>query len=62
MWHEQSRPDRDDYVRILKDNIQLKRLGNYMGNATISVLIPLELRMIILLLCTMDTILRKNLD
>ena len=33
-----------------------------MGNTTTLVLIPLELRMIMALLCTMDTILRKQLD
>ena len=29
MWHEQSRPDRDNYVRILKDNIQGNALGQF---------------------------------
>ena len=29
MWHEQSRPDRDNYVQLLKDNIQRNAIGQF---------------------------------
>ena len=29
MWHEQSRPDRDNYVQLLKDNIKGNALGQF---------------------------------
>jgi hypothetical protein len=28
-WHEQSRPDRDDYVEVLYENIQSGQLHNF---------------------------------
>ena len=28
-WHEHSRPDRDDYVKINLDNIKENRRGNF---------------------------------
>lgn len=30
MWHEQSRPDRDEYVRVLTDNVKEGLLHNFM--------------------------------
>ena len=30
MWHEQSRPDRDDYVRVLTENVEDELLYNFM--------------------------------
>ena len=37
LWHEQSRPDRDCYVKFVRDNIDPARIGNFKKRTTYEV-------------------------
>ena len=37
LWHEQSRPDRDQYIEIVEENVQGDRLNNFFKRNTYSV-------------------------